>query len=79
MQILVRLHTGRTIVMNIELTETVSDLKDKIKDREGIPAHAFYLNCNGRPLGPNDSVLSNFNIERDSIVYVNIRSTMIDQ
>jgi ubiquitin C len=38
MQIFVKTLTGKTMAVNVEGTQTIADLKEKIREKEGIPA-----------------------------------------
>ena len=38
MQIFVKTLTGKTMTVNVEGTQTIADLKEKIREKEGIPA-----------------------------------------
>jgi len=37
MQIFIKTLTGKTLTVNVESTDTVADLKERVQDREGIP------------------------------------------
>jgi ubiquitin C len=72
MQVFVKTLTGRTMTVNVEGTNTVADLKEKIREKESIPADQQRLVFAGKNL-EDDRVLSDYNIQKDSTVNLLLR------
>ena len=72
MQLFVKTLTGRTMTVNVEGTSTVAELKEKITEREGIPAEQQRLVFAGKCL-EDDRVLSDYNIQKESTINLLLR------
>lgn len=72
MQLFVKTLTGRTMTVNVEGTSTVAELKEKITEREGIPAEQQRLVFAGKCL-EDDRVLNDYNIQKESTVNLLLR------
>uniref|UniRef100_A0A7I4YN55 RING-type domain-containing protein n=1 Tax=Haemonchus contortus TaxID=6289 RepID=A0A7I4YN55_HAECO len=72
MQIFVKTLTGKTIPLNVQPSDSVEMLKERIFDREGIRPAEQILICNGRSLH-NGKTLSFFKIEGGSTVHLTAR------
>jgi hypothetical protein len=76
MQIFVKmLHTGKTITIDVDLTDSVGCLKDFIQNREGIPSWRQFLTFAGKPL-EDQRTLAQYHIQRESSILLNLR--MVD-
>ena len=72
MCIFVKTLTGKTITIEVSPEEEVSKIKEKIKDKEGIPPHEQRLIYAGKQLEDKEK-LSSYNIQRDSTLHLVIR------
>jgi len=72
MQIFVKTFNGRTITIEVESVDLIETVKNKIKDKEGIPISEQFLVCEGKNL-IDGYTLRDFNVEKESTIHFNTR------